>query len=119
MSDWRETKESQEQDVPQRTAGEKLASQGISSIQGNVDAQGSEAREAAKQPDNTDDFITARRKKSPEFPPQTEGDGTTVKVSQNETEGTEDKIEPPKEGNTEGKIKPPKDWYSGGPERGG
>ena len=37
MSDWRETKESQEQDISPETTGEKLSPRGIGVMQGNLD----------------------------------------------------------------------------------
>jgi len=101
MSDWRETKETQEQDISPETTGEKLSPRGIGAMQGNVDARGHEVPEVPEQCDNADDLITIRPHKNPETLPSPEVEPVTIK----KPEGS--------------KPEPPEGWRPGGPEGGG
>jgi len=101
MSDWRETKESQEQQVSHEATGEKLSPRGIGAMQGNVDTQEQEVPEAPEQPGSDDDLITIHPHQNPETLPSPEVQPTTIRNPE------------------EGKPKPPKGWRPGGVEDGG
>jgi hypothetical protein len=98
MSDWHETKETQERDISHGATGEKLSPQGIAAMQGNIDAQGDKVPE---QPDNADEQVTIHPHKNPETLPSPEVEPVTIK----NPEG--------------GKPRPPEGWHPGGPEAGG
>lgn len=111
MSDWHETKETQEQDTAQETTSEELSPAGISAIQGVTEGQDTQDQ---VQADDVDDLITIHPRKNVEILPSPEVEPITFRNPEERAEETAHLGE-----GKEGKIQPPPGWQPGGPERGG
>lgn len=102
MSDYRETKEATERDLPRQAEAAKPGPQGTLSMQGEAESQ---RTQDSSQPDSVDDLATIHPGKGIEFEPTPETEPRTIKNPFGKRE------------DGEGKIEPPEGWRPGGPER--
>lgn len=104
MSDFRETKEATERDLPRQAEAAQLGPQGTLSMQGKAESQ---RVQDSSQPDSGDDLATIHPGRGIEFEPTPETEPRTIENPFGQQEDSENK------------IKPPAEWQPGGAERKG
>jgi hypothetical protein len=102
MSDWQETRETDEQ-TRLETVDARITLEGVQSVQGEVD----------EHPEPDDDLATVHPRDTIETLPNTEVEPITIRNPEGTREGQEAEDE-----GAEGRIQTPEGWRPGGPELG-
>ena len=114
MSDWKDTKETQEVAEPQESTDRGLTPVGRSSMQGEVKGSPDKSQD---QPNDDENLATIHAGRRPEYEPPVETEPRTVQLDPEDqpqnSQGSESR---------EGKrrsLEPPEGWQPGGPEQRG